>query len=101
MRLLFAALALVVAASHSPCVVAAHTSAHGASRAWHAVVLASAQPLGQVLKAIDRRIPGRALDARRIERDGRTLYSVKWLGNDGKVRLITVDAASGEIEQIR
>ncbi len=64
-------------------------------------MLVSAQPLGQVLKAIDRRIPGRALDARKLERDGRTLYSVKWLGSDGKVRLITVDAASGAIEQIR
>ena len=101
MRHLFAALALVVAASHSPSFAAAHASADGALGAWHAVVLASAQPLGQVLKAIDRRIPGRALDARKIERDGRTIYSVKWLGNDGKVRVITVDASSGEIEQIR
>jgi uncharacterized membrane protein YkoI len=101
MRQLFAALALVVAASHSPSIAAAHASAHGRSGAWHAVVLASAQPLGQVLKTIGRQIPGRALDARRIERDGRTLYSVKWLGDDGKVRVITVDASSGEIEQIR
>jgi uncharacterized membrane protein YkoI len=101
MRQLFAALALVVAASHSPPIAAADARAHGASGAWHAVVLASAQPLGQVLEAIGRRIPGRALDARRIERDGRTLYSVKWLGEDGKVRVITVDARSGEIKQIR
>jgi uncharacterized membrane protein YkoI len=101
MRHLLAALALVMAASHSPSVVAAHVGARGASGAWQPVVLASAQPLGQVLKTIGRRIPGRALDARKIERDGRTLYSVKWLGDDGKVRVITVDANSGEIEQIR
>lgn len=101
MRHLFAALALVVAVSHAPSVAAAGASARGAAGAWHAVVLASAQPLGQVLKSIERRIPGRALDARKIERDGRTIYSVKWLGNDGKVRVITVDASSGEIEQIR
>ena len=101
MRHLFAALALLVATGHSPCSAAAHASALGAAGAWPEVVLASAQPLGQVLKAIDRRIPGRALDARKIERDGRTLYSVKWLGNDGKVRVITVDAASGAIESIR
>ena len=101
MRHLLAALALVVAASHSPTVAVARASPHGASSAWHAVVLASAQPLGQVLKSINRRIPGRALDARKVERDGRTLYSVKWLGDDGKVRVITVDANSGEIEQIR
>jgi uncharacterized membrane protein YkoI len=99
MRHLFAALALVMAANHSPAVAVAR--ADGASAAWHAVVLASAQPLGQVLKSIARRIPGRALDARKVERDGRTLYSVKWLGDDGKVRVITVDANSGAIEQIR
>ncbi|HUH03863.1 MAG TPA: PepSY domain-containing protein [Kofleriaceae bacterium] len=100
MRHLFAALALVVAVSHAPSVAVAGASARGAAGACH-VVLASAQPLGQVLKSIERRIPGRALDARKIERDGRTIYSVKWLGNDGKVRVITVDASSGEIEQIR
>ena len=96
---MFIALALVVAASHSPSAVAAR--GHGASGQWHAVVLASAQPLGQVLRSIERRIPGRALDARKIERDNRKLYRVKWLGDDGKVRVITVDASSGEIEQIR
>jgi uncharacterized membrane protein YkoI len=101
MRHLFAALVLAVAAGHSPGGAIAYVGAPGAAGLWHQIVLASAQPLGQVLKTIDRQIPGRALDARKFERDGRTLYSVKWLGSDGKVRLITVDAASGAIEQIR
>jgi hypothetical protein len=101
MRHLFAALALVVAAGHAPGNAAAIGGGHGAMRAGSAVVLASEQPLGQVLKSIDRQIPGRALDARKVERDGRTIYNVKWLGSDGKVRVITVDATSGRIEQIR
>ena len=101
MRHLIAALALVVAASHSPSAAAADAGGRAVPRPRHEIVLASAQSLGQVLKTIDRRIPGRALDARKIERDGRTLYRVKWLGADGKVRMITVDAASGAIEEVR
>jgi uncharacterized membrane protein YkoI len=101
MRHLLAALAVVVTASNAPGPAAAIAGAHGAVQGSARVMQVSAQPLGQVLKAIDRQIPGRALDARQIERDGRTLYSVKWLGSDGKVRLITVDAATGRIEQIR
>jgi len=98
MRHLFAALALMVAGSLSPGALADD------SNPWqgqHAVTRAPLQPLGQVLRTIDQEIPGRALDARQVERDGRTAYSVKWLGSDGKVRVITVDAASGKIDKIR
>jgi hypothetical protein len=101
MRHLFAALALLVAAGLAPGYGAAIGGGHGAMRAGSAVVLASEQPLGQVLKSIDRQIPGRARDARTVKRDGRTVNNVKWQGRDGKVRVITVDATSGRIEQIR
>ena len=59
------------------------------------------QPLGAVLRSIAQRYPGRALDARRIERDGRALYRIKWLGDDGKVREITADAETGAILSVR
>jgi hypothetical protein len=101
MRHLLAALAVTVTASHTPGAAADIVGAYGAGYGPARVMLVSDQSLGQVLKAIDRQIPGRALDARQIERDGRTLYSVKWLGSDGKVRVITVAAATGRIEQIR
>jgi hypothetical protein len=65
------------------------------------VLIASQQPLGAVLRAIGERYPGRALDARRVERDGRALYRIKWLGGDGKVRDITADAETGEILSVR
>ena len=65
------------------------------------VLIADQQPLGMVLKAIGERYPGRALDARRIERDGRALYRIKWLGDDGKVREITADAETGAILSVR
>jgi len=63
--------------------------------------IADRQPLASVLRAIARRYPGRALDARQIEREGRALYQIKWLGDDGKVRDVTADARTGEILQVR
>ena len=65
------------------------------------VLIADEQPLGAVLRAIGQRYPGRALDARRIERDGRALYRIKWLGDDGKVREIMADAQTGDILSVR
>jgi hypothetical protein len=65
------------------------------------VLIADQQPLGAVLRAIGERYPGRALDARMIERNDRVLYRIKWLGNDGKVREITADAATGTIVSVR
>ena len=66
-----------------------------------AVVRVADQPLGAVLRQIGQRIPGRALDARQAERDGRKVYRVKWLGDDGKVRDVLVDAESGKILRVR
>ena len=63
--------------------------------------IADQQPLGAVLRAIGQRYPGHALDARRIERDGGARYRIKWLGDDGKVREITADAATGAILSVR
>lgn len=98
MRHLLAALALMAAGSFAPGALADDPNPW---QGQHAVTRAPLQPLGQVLRSIDQEIPGRALDARQVEREGRTIYSVKWLGSDGTVRVITVDAASGKIDQIR
>jgi len=65
------------------------------------VAQADTVPLGQVLRAIADRFPGRALDAQRAEQGGRQVYRIKWLGNDGKVREILADARSGEILSVR
>jgi len=58
-------------------------------------------PLGRVLHAIAERFPGHALDAALVERDGRPVYRIKWLGRDGKVRDILADARTGEILRVR
>ena len=48
------------------------------------------QPLGQVLRQIERALSG-AGAGRRADRAGgdRRLYRIKWLGEDGKVREVT------------
>lgn len=56
-----------------------------------------AKPLESVLAAIDQRLPGRALDARLGEWQGRQAYTIRWIGEDGQVRDITADAVSGDI----
>ena len=59
------------------------------------------QPLGRVLRRIEERYPGRALDAELIEREQAPVYRIKWLGEDGKVREVTADARTGSILQVR
>jgi uncharacterized membrane protein YkoI len=61
----------------------------------------SVEPLGAVLKRIEERYPGRALDARLNERADPPVYQVKWLGDDGKVREVTADARTGRILDVR
>jgi uncharacterized membrane protein YkoI len=83
--------------------------AAAASPAWPAApgagpVVAQAegvQPLGKILRRIEDRYPGRALDAELTEREQSPVYRIKWLGEDGKVREITADARSGRILEVR
>lgn len=58
------------------------------------------QPLGRVLRQIEQRFPGRALDAELIERAQPPIYRIKWLGDDGKVREVRVDARTGNILEV-
>jgi uncharacterized membrane protein YkoI len=59
------------------------------------------EPLGAVLKRIEQRYPGRALDAQLNQRADPPVYRVKWLGDDGKVREVTADARTGRILDVR
>jgi uncharacterized membrane protein YkoI len=57
--------------------------------------------LGSVLDAIARRFPGHALDAQLSGTGQDKVYRIKWLGQDGRVRDVTVDAQTGRILQVR
>jgi uncharacterized membrane protein YkoI len=59
------------------------------------------QPLGSVLRQIEQRYPGHALDAELIEGAEPPVYRIKWLGEDGKVREVSVDARTGRILEVR
>lgn len=59
------------------------------------------QPLGRILRAIGQSYPGRALDAELLERAEPPIYRIKWLGEDGKVREVRVDARTGSILEVR
>jgi uncharacterized membrane protein YkoI len=62
---------------------------------------ADVMSLGSVLDAIARRFPGRALDAQLGQTGRGPIYRIKWLGQDGRVRDVTVDARTGQILQVR
>ena len=83
--------------------VAASGPAWSAPKFWGPVVAQAekVEPLGAVLKRIEKRYPGRALDAQLIERGDPPVYRVKWLGDDGKVREVTADARTGTIVDVR
>ena len=54
-------------------------------------------PLGQAIKSIRRRGPGRELDAGLEQFDGRPAYRVRWAAPDGRRTDYMVDAESGAI----
>ena len=96
MRLLALALILGLGVASWPGV-----SVAAGREAARVVAQADLVPLGQVLRAIAARFPGRALAAEQAEQGGRPVYRIKWLGDDGKVRDILADARSGEILRVR
>ena len=62
---------------------------------------ARTRPLAEILKVLEQRYPGRALDAEMRERNDRQVYRIKWLGKDGQVREVLADAVTGEILRVR
>jgi uncharacterized membrane protein YkoI len=86
------------------CGLAAAASPASSVSSGEGAVVAQAegvQPLGRVLRRIEERYPGRALDAELVEREQSPIYRIKWLGEDGKVREVTADARTGRILQVR
>ena len=58
-------------------------------------------PLGQVLRRVQQRVPGRMLDANLIESGGRSVYLIKMMTRDGNVAIVSADAATGNILSVR
>jgi len=60
-------------------------------------------PLGAVLSKVQRQVPGRLLDANLIDGGGvgPTTYLIKMMTNDGNVAIVTADATTGNILNVR
>lgn len=54
-------------------------------------------PLPMVIMTIQRRLPGRMLDAGLENFGGRPIYRIRWLTNDGRRVDLLVDASTGAI----
>ena len=53
-------------------------------------------PLGSILERADDHSPGHLLETELEREDGRWVYELEWLGNDGVVRELLYDATTGE-----
>lgn len=53
----------------------------------------------QAVAKVQREVGGRVLSADSENRDGRVRYRVKLLLPDGRVKIVYVDAASGQVSQ--
>lgn len=53
----------------------------------------------QAVAKVQREVGGRVLSADSESRDGRVRYRVKLLLPDGRVKIVYVDAASGQVSQ--
>lgn len=52
----------------------------------------------EAVEIVRARYPGRVISAKAEKRDGRRVYVVKVLSDEGRVRTVTVDAESGRIQ---
>jgi len=65
--------------------------------ARHAVERREALPLARILAAATRAVPGEVLEVELERDDGRLLYEIEILARNGRVRTVTLDAATAAI----
>ena len=72
-------------------------------RARDAVTAGQVRPLGNIMRQVNRRYPGRLLDAQLAQRgrNGRWIYNIKILNKRGAVQALKVDAKSGRVLKVR
>lgn len=54
-------------------------------------------PLAEIIRQTTARFPGKVLDVDLEEEDGKIVYEIEFLGEDGVVREMDVDARSGRL----
>ena len=72
-----------------------HDAARDAVRAGRSL------PLGAIVNQVERRQPGRLLDADLNDRGGRLVYRLRWMTPNGNVLNMVVDARSGRVLSVK
>ena len=98
MRVVVIAAALAAALVLSPFASAFSGSEQDSAR--EAVQSGQARPLKDILRGLKGQMDGRVLDAEMGNSGGRSIYLIKVLGSDGRVRVLAVDALTGQVLQV-
>ena len=70
-------------------------------KARHALVQGKVQPLRTVLEKVERDYQGQAVKVEFEQEDGRYIYEIRLLQNDGRMAKLKVDAVDGKVLDIR
>ena len=96
MRIALAALLLLAAVAVQPAVPRAFSGSEQDS-AREAVKSGEIRSLKDILRSVRRQVDGEVLDTQLEEAGGGYVYRVKVLGNDGRVRVLMIDARTGKV----
>jgi uncharacterized iron-regulated membrane protein len=70
-------------------------------KARQALVQGKVQPLRTVLEKVERDYQGQAVKVEFEQEDGRYIYEIRLLQNDGRMAKLKVDAVDGKVLDIR
>lgn len=99
MRIGLASLLILATVAVTPAEPRAFTGSEQ-DNARQAVESGEIRSLKDILRGVRGQVDGQVLDTQLQESGGRYVYRVKVLGNDGRVRVLMVDARSGRILQV-
>lgn len=68
--------------------------------ARRAVEQRDALPLARILEIAQRQVPGEVLEVELEREDGRLLYEIEILARNGRVRTVTLEAATGRVVEV-
>lgn len=95
MRRILLLCALLAGLAIAPALADERRRDHDDARA--AVARRDALPLARILEAAQRAVPGEVIEVELEHEDGRLLYEVETIARNGRVRTITLDAATARV----
>lgn len=95
------ALAVTLAVTLALVPMAAHADRRDHERARAAVQAGQLMPLPALLEKLQRQVPGQVLEVELDEEHGRWVYELKLLQPGGRLLKLEVDAATGQVLQMK